>query len=73
MHEGLPQCFAQAFAEVLSNNESWSAPMDDTYALLGIEPSSITRLPDYLKEYHTKIMKKLKEVGASADRTNFYV
>jgi hypothetical protein len=63
----------QAFAEVLSNNETWTAPMDDTYALLGIEKESITTLPDYLKEYHTKIMKKLKEVGASADRTNFYV
>lgn len=25
------------------------------------------------QEYFTKILKKLKEVGASADRTNFYV
>jgi hypothetical protein len=28
---------------------------------------------DYLSEFHTRIMKKLKEVGATADRTNFYV
>lgn len=62
-----------AFAEVLSNNETWSAPMDDTYRILGVEPDSITGLEDYLKEYFTRIMKKLKEVGASTDRTNFYV
>jgi len=62
-----------AFAEVLSNNETWTAPMDETYKMLGIEPASINNLEDYLAEYHTKIMKKLKEVGASTDRTNFYV
>jgi hypothetical protein len=27
----------------------------------------------YLQEYYNRIMKKLKEVGATADRTNFYV
>jgi hypothetical protein len=47
--------------------------MDDTYKMLGIEPSSVNTLEAYLGEYHTKIMKKLKEVGASTDRTNFYV
>lgn len=26
-----------------------------------------------LQEYFSRIMKKLKEVGATADRTNFYV
>uniref|UniRef100_A0A7S0WZB3 NmrA-like domain-containing protein n=1 Tax=Chlamydomonas leiostraca TaxID=1034604 RepID=A0A7S0WZB3_9CHLO len=62
-----------AFAEVLSNNETWSAPMDETYELLGIEPSSVQSLDDYLKEYFNKILKKLKEVGATSDRTNFYV
>lgn len=62
-----------AFAEVLANNESWSAPMEDTYALLGVDPASITPLDVYLREYFSRIMKKLKEVGATADRTNFYV
>eukprot|EP00879_Flechtneria_rotunda_P010059 GHRR01010517.1.p1 GENE.GHRR01010517.1~~GHRR01010517.1.p1 ORF type:complete len:219 (+),score=78.15 GHRR01010517.1:761-1417(+) len=62
-----------AFAEVLANNESWTAPMDNTYQLLGIDPASITTLEDYLQEYFTRIMKKLKQVGATADRTNFYV
>ena len=38
-----------------------------------IDPASVTSLEDYLSEFHTRIMKKLKEVGATADRTNFYV
>jgi hypothetical protein len=32
-----------------------------------------TMLCVYLQEYYNRIMKKLKEVGATADRTNFYV
>ncbi|GAX79229.1 hypothetical protein CEUSTIGMA_g6669.t1 [Chlamydomonas eustigma] len=62
-----------AFAEVLSSNESWTYPMDDTYKLLDIDPASIQSLDDYLKEYFGRILKKLKEVGATTDRTNFYV
>ena len=62
-----------AFAEVLASNEAWTAPMDDTYALLGVDPATITTLDSYLGDYFTRIMKKLKEVGATSDRTNFYV
>lgn len=58
---------------MLANNETWSAPMDDTYTLLGIDPASVTTLDSYLQEYFTRILKKLKQVGATADRTNFYV
>lgn len=39
----------QAFAEVLANNETWTAPMDETYELLGIEPESVNSLDTYLK------------------------
>lgn len=63
----------QAFAEVLANNESWVAPMDEVYSMLDIDPDSVMTLESYLKEYYSKILKKLKEVGASSDRTNFYV
>jgi nucleoside-diphosphate-sugar epimerase len=62
-----------AFAEVLGGDANWSAPMDETYELLGVDPASITGLEQYLQEYFSRIMKKLKEVGATADRTNFYV
>ena len=63
----------QAFAEVLSGDETFSAPMDETYKMLDIEPGSITSLESYLEDYYSKILKKLKEVGATADRTSFYV
>lgn len=62
-----------AFADILSSSETFSAPMDETYKLLDIDPSSITTLESYLQEYYTSIMKKLKQVGASSRQTDFYV
>lgn len=41
--------------------------------MLDIEPASVTTLEAYLKEYFGRILKKLKEVGATAERSNFYV
>lgn len=63
----------QAFADILATNETFSAPMEETYRILGMEPSSVTSLEDYLKEYYGSILKKLKEVGASSRQTDFYV
>lgn len=62
-----------AFADILASNETFSAPMEETYKLLGMEPSSVSSLEDYLKEYYTSILKKLKEVGAQSRQTDFYV
>jgi len=36
--------------------------MDETYAVLGIDPSEVTTLESYMNEYFSRIMKKLKEV-----------
>ena len=63
----------QAFADILAKNETFSAPMEETYKLLGMEPGSVTTLEDYLKEYYGSILKKLKEVGAQSRQTDFYV
>ena len=38
-----------AFAEVLSSIESFSADMEETYRVLGVDPASITTLEAYLK------------------------
>lgn len=38
--------------EVLASNETFSAPMDSTYAMLDIDPASVTTLESYLQEYY---------------------
>lgn len=62
-----------AFADVLASEEVFTAPMDETYALLDVNPADINDLEDYLKEYFTSILKKLKEVGASSKQGNIYI
>ena len=62
-----------AFADLLSSSEDFNAEMEETYRILGIDESSVATLEEYLEEYFTRILKKLKEVGASSKQTNFYV
>lgn len=62
-----------AFADILAANEDFSAPMEETYALLGVDPASVTTVEAYLGEYYGSILKKLKEVGATSRQTDFYV
>ncbi|EIE24340.1 NAD(P)-binding protein [Coccomyxa subellipsoidea C-169] len=62
-----------AFADILASNENFSAPMEETYKLLDLNPADTTTLEDYLQEYYTSILKKLKQVGASSRQTDFYV
>lgn len=62
-----------AFADILSSSETFSAPMDETYKMLDVDPSSITTLESYLQEYYTNIMKKLKQAGAQSRQSDFYV
>ncbi len=66
-------CVLQAFADILSCSETFSAPMDETYKMLDVDPSSITTLESYLQEYYTNIMKKLKQAGAQSRQSDFYV
>ena len=66
----------QAFADILASNEVFDAPMEDTYSMLGLDPSSTTTLDTYLKEYFSSILRKLKAVGASSkirSKSDFYV
>ena len=62
-----------AFADLLSTGEDFNADMTETYKILGVDPASITTVEDYLQEYFTQILKKLKEVGAQSGQTNFYI
>lgn len=51
-----------AFAEVIGSGSAIEADMAPTCELLGIEPQDITSLEDYLGEYFSRILKKLKEI-----------
>lgn len=42
-------CCAQAFADILASNENFSAPMEETYKLLDLNPADTTTLEDYLQ------------------------
>lgn len=52
-----------SFANVLSNSETFTAPMADTYKMLGLDPAETTTLDSYLDDFYGRILKKLKEVG----------
>lgn len=61
-----------AFAEVLSGNENFDAPMEETYQLLGVDPAGITTLESYLDEYFKRILSRLKEVAATSRQTDLF-
>jgi uncharacterized protein YbjT (DUF2867 family) len=50
------------FAEVLASGKPLDANMDAVYQTFGIDRQEITTLEEYLNEYFTRIMKKLKEI-----------
>ncbi len=51
-----------AFAEVLATGQPLTTSMDETYETFGIDPEETTTLEAYLREYFSRIMKKLKEL-----------
>mmetsp|Transcript_14383 Transcript_14383/g.45716 ORF Transcript_14383/g.45716 Transcript_14383/m.45716 type:complete len:408 (+) Transcript_14383:73-1296(+) len=62
-----------SFANVLTSDEVFAAPMDETYEMLGLEKSETSTLEMYLQEYYTRILKKLKEVGAQSRQNDYYL
>ncbi|MBE9043801.1 NAD(P)H-binding protein [Pleurocapsales cyanobacterium LEGE 10410] len=51
-----------AFAEVLASGQPLDAPMEEVYQTFGLDPKDTTTLEEYMQEYFTRIMKKLKEI-----------
>jgi|TARA_B110000977_G_scaffold178305_1_gene235727 hypothetical protein len=47
--------------------------MDETYKKLGMDPSDVTSLEEYMEEYFSKILRKLKEVGGESRQRDFYL
>ncbi|KAG0617571.1 hypothetical protein M758_5G199900 [Ceratodon purpureus] len=62
-----------AFSEVLTSDTVFSAPMTETYAMLGADPKETTTLELYLQEYYAQILKKLKDLKASSKQGDYYL
>ena len=58
-----------AFAEVLSRGENFHDDMNDICNISKINPHEITTLEDYLQEYFTRVMKKLKTLNYDLDKS----
>lgn len=50
------------FAEVLASGKPLDASMDGVYQTFGLDPKETTTLEEYMQEYFSRIMKKLKEI-----------
>lgn len=62
-----------AFIDIMQDSNTTDVQMNETYRLLGMDPSETLTLEQYLEEYFSKIIGKLKEVGAESRQTDFYV
>eukprot|EP00850_Spirogloea_muscicola_P010766 SM000064S19788 [mRNA] locus=s64:525948:527084:+ [translate_table: standard] len=62
-----------AFSEVLTSDTVFSAPMGDTYSLLGVDAKEVTTLERYLQEYYIQILKKLKDLRATSKQGDYYL
>lgn len=59
-----------AFVEVIAGSQPLDAPMEEVYSVFSIDPAEITTLEDYLQEYFSRIMKKLKELDYDRDKAS---
>jgi hypothetical protein len=58
--------------QVLSSDTVFSAPMNETYELLGAEAKDILTLEKYLQDYFSNILKKLKGLKAQSKQSDIY-
>lgn len=61
-----------AFSEVLTSDTVFSAPMTETYQLLGVDPKDVITLEKYLQDYFTNILKKLKDLKAQSKQSDIF-
>ncbi|MBD1918466.1 MULTISPECIES: SDR family oxidoreductase [Cyanophyceae] len=59
-----------AFVEVVAGSQPLDAPMDEVYQAFGIPKEEITTLEDYMQEYFSRIMKKLKELDYDSEKAS---
>lgn len=59
-----------AFTEVVVGEEPMTAPMDEVYGTFQINPEDITTVEEYMGEYFSRIMKKLKELNYDREKAS---
>lgn len=59
-----------AFVEVLATGKTLTASMDDVYPVFGLDPKETTTLEQYMQEYFSRIMKKLKELDYEKEKSS---
>lgn len=59
-----------AFAEVLVKGDGFTASMDEVYSLFKMSPQDIVPLEEYLQEYFSRVMNKLKTLNYQVDQDN---
>jgi len=57
-----------AFAEVLISGNDFINPVDNIYELFQVNVSDVLLLEEYLQEYFTRVMKKLKTLNYELDK-----
>lgn len=57
-----------SFDAVTGGGVKLDAPMEESYATFGLDPSETTGLEAYLKEYYDTILKRLREMEADLDK-----
>ncbi len=60
-----------AFTNMLIEKKSFDISMDEVYSVFHINPSEINSLEDYLQEYFSRILKKMKELNEQSKNVNY--
>lgn len=59
-----------AFSEVIATGQSLNAKMDEVYSTFGLDVGEMSSLEEYLQDYFSRIMKKLKEIEYAQEKAN---
>ncbi len=57
-----------AFSEVTGGGATLNAPMQETYEAFGLDPSETSTLEEYLREYYSMILKRMRELDVDVDK-----
>ena len=59
-----------AFSEVIATGQSLTGDMNGVYKTFGLNEPEMSSLDEYMQEYFSRIMKKLKEIEYAQEKAN---